>query len=262
MSLREPAQLFNARFAGADALEPVAALEGESAEDGGADADRAHCEVREAEQRGGIADVRKSGLVSGGGDRLENGLEIRRLLIGLLFVAEGGMQVRIDAGHGDAVHIGIDGENLVELVRQKAIAPHAGVDLDMRLGDGAALGGDAVERGGVILAGDGEGRVQIQQLVNFIGIRGGAEHQDLLLFIARLAQGADLADLCDGEARDTGVAADGRHFQKPEAVAVALEHGDDGGAARAFFDVFQIFAHIGALYDIGFHTKDSFPRSP
>ena len=58
-------------------------------------------------------------------------------------VAERRVQMRIDAGHVDGVHIMIDRRDLLHLLRQKAVAAHAGVDLDVRLGGHARLGREA-----------------------------------------------------------------------------------------------------------------------
>ena len=86
----------------------------------------------------------RAGLVPGFFDGLQHAVKRRRLKPRGFFAAKRGVQVRIDAGDGDAVHIGVDGDELVHVRRQKAVAPHAGVDLDMRLGDHAALERDAV----------------------------------------------------------------------------------------------------------------------
>ena len=197
--------------------------------------------------------MRKTGLKTGGGDGLEDALKDVGLLEGLLFVAEGGMQVRIDAGDGDMIHIGIDGQNFVHLLRQEAVAAHAGIDLDMRLGDSILLRGDAVEDGGVLLARDGEHGVQREQLAHLAGIGGGPEHQNFFIREAALPQGGHVGDLGHGVARDPGIPAGGGHRDQPETVAVSLEDGVNDRRSGALFDVIQIFAQLRAFHDIGLH---------
>ena len=108
---------------------------------------------------------------SGGGDGGKHRMKALCLFERLLFVAERGVQMRINAGDGNGVHVGIDGQDLVGLAREKAVAPHAGVDLEVRLRLLAALGGNAVEHGGVILTGDGEHGAEVEQAVYLV--RGG-----------------------------------------------------------------------------------------
>ena len=75
----------------------------------------------------------------------DDGAEGDHLQIGCFFIAERRMEVRVDAAKLQAVHVGIEVDELVQLAGEKAVAPHAGIDFDVRADALLALGGDAVE---------------------------------------------------------------------------------------------------------------------
>ena len=201
--------------------------------------------------------MRHTGFIARGIDGGDDAFERLGLRVGLLFVAERGVQVRIDAGDGDVVHIGVDGQELVNLGGQKAVASHAGVNFDVRVGNDVFLRGHAVEHRGVVLTGDGDDGVQVEKLTQLVARARGAEHENLFFFKARLAQRAHVRYLGDGKARDARLAADGGHGDKSQTVAVSLEHRPDGRAVGALDEIGKIFSQVGGIDKIGFHMRTS-----
>ena len=67
----------------------------------------------------------------------------------------------VDAGHMQAGHVFEDGEQLIQLVRQKAVPAHAGVDLDVYLRLDTERFRHAVQDGCVVLARDGQNRAEV-----------------------------------------------------------------------------------------------------
>ena len=161
MALRQPAQLLDGRLAFADAREAEIAAHADPPENGGTHAHAVHRVLRIFEEPGGVQHVRHAGLAAGRVQLIENALKGLGLRDRRLLAAEGGMQMGVDAGHVQTGHVAEDGQQLVELVRQKAVAAHAGVDLDVDLGLYAELLGYAVQNRRVILARDGQNRAEV-----------------------------------------------------------------------------------------------------
>ena len=155
MPLGKPAQLVDGCLERADALEIIAALEGKPAEDCRADAHGVHRVIGKTQKPGGITAVADSDVEALFLQLADDGAEADHLKIGRFFVAERAVEVRVDSAQVESVHVGIEVQELVHLAGKKAIAPHAGVDLDVRFDFLLALRGDAVEHCRVVLAGDG-----------------------------------------------------------------------------------------------------------
>ena len=92
---------------------------------------------------------------------LENALKRLGLRDSCFLIAECRVQMGVDAGHMQAGHVFEDGEQLIQLVRQKAVPAHAGVDLDVYLRLDTERFRHAVQDGCVVLARDGQNRAEV-----------------------------------------------------------------------------------------------------
>ena len=105
-----------------------------------------------------------AGLVALGLDPAQQGPERLKLGLGGRLVTKGGVKVGVDAGDGDAAHVVVYIEDLVELLGRKAVAAHPRVQLQMGLGDGAPLLGDTVERHRILIGAHRGDDPEVEQL--------------------------------------------------------------------------------------------------
>ena len=160
--------------------------------------------------------MRHAGAAALGVQLVQNALKRLGLRNRRFLIAERGMQMRINAGHVQAGHILENGQQLIQLVRQKAVPAHAGIDLDTERFR------HAVQDGCVVLARNGQNRAEVQKLRQLLRVGGRAEHQNVTILKPACAQAADLGNLRHGKVRDAGFPADRCHLDKAEAVAVTL----------------------------------------
>ena len=166
--------------------------------------------------------MRHAGVAALGVQLVENALKRLGLRNRRFLIAERGMQMRINAGHVQAGHILENGQQLIQLVRQKAVPAHTGIDLDVYLRLDTERFRHAVQDGCVVLARNGQNCAEIQKLRQLLRVGGRAEHQNVTILKPACAQAADLGNLRHGKVRDAGFPADRCHLDKAEAVAVTL----------------------------------------
>ena len=158
----------------------------------------------------------------------------------------------VDTGHGDIRDTGIYSLDVLILGGQEAVASHAGVQLEVRLGGCAELlrgGGQCRSR---LRRADGCGRVCTHHDLRLVLHRGRAHDQNELGGVAVLAQGERILRLGDGEHCDAVLTQHLRHLQHAEAVAVRLEHRDDRYTG-AVLDGLCVGSQLVRLYDKLFH---------
>ena len=166
--------------------------------------------------------MRHAGAAALGVQLVQNALKRLGLRNRRFLIAERGMQMRINAGHVQAGHILENGQQLIQLVRQKAVPAHAGIDLDVYLRLDTERFRYAVQDCRVVLARNGQNRAEVQKLRQLVRVGGRAEHQNVTILKPACAQAADLGNLRHGKVRDAGFPADRCHLDKAEAVAVTL----------------------------------------
>ena len=191
-------------------------------------------------------------LIAGGVELVQDPLEGLVLLLGGLLAAEGAVEVGEDPGDGQILHILVDGDDLVHVLRQKAVSSHSRIHADVDLRHGGALGGDPVDGDGGLIGAHGEDDAQIQQLVDLCRIRRGAQHQDRRIRPG-LPQDLGLLDLRDGKPVDAVLPQNFGKGQNADAVSVALEHRPDGHGAGKAADRLDILNERFPLDHICFH---------
>ena len=257
LALGDLPDLVHGAFGIADPPQTEPLLEAEPTEEGGADADGVHVHLGVAHEGVGIAAVGHAGLVSGCVEPLDQAVEGLKLGLGRLFVAERAVEVGKDAADHQILHILVDRDDLVRILRLEAEAAHAGIDAEMDLGHRGAGRGDAVDGNGGFVGADGQDRVEIQQLVDLGGVGGGAEHQDRRVgeLTAKLF---DLLDLGDGEPVDAVFMQELGERDHADAVAVALEHAPDRDRTGKAPDRLDVVNQRLALDHVDFHDDTSF----
>ena len=168
-----------------------------------------------------------------------------------------GVELGADARHGHIGQVAVDREDLLRLVGQEAAEAHAGVDLDVGLHHGGAGLRRAVEGHARVRRAHGAHHVQVDELLQLRPVRGGAEHQNLLLHKARPAQGGGLGGLADGEAADALLPQQPGQLHQPGPLAVAGEHRVDHGLARPLLDDADVVLYGLPLDDQRFHGPAS-----
>ena len=76
----------------------------------------------------------------------------------------------IDAAHHQILLVFIDPDGLVHLLGQEPVAAHAGIDLQVDLRHGCALGGDAAQHHGRLQGAHREDHVHVQHGVDLLGL--------------------------------------------------------------------------------------------
>ena len=183
---------------------------------------------------------------------VQGGLEQRHLGVD---IPAGGVELGIGAGNGHVGQVLVDGQQLFRLRGQKASQPHAGVHQHVGHGDGGARLRQGVQGHPGLVGADGAHHVQVQQPVQLLRVGGGPEHQNLLLHEARLSQFLGVGDLVDGEVADAVVPQQIGQLHQPGPIAVAEQHGIDGGPRRPLF-------HGGDVVLDGGFVKDELQHGP
>ena len=146
------------------------------------------------------------------------------------------MHLGIDAGDGHVGKVAVHGQDLVRLPGEKPSVAHAGVHLNVGLHHGGAGLRQAVERNAGVIGADGTYGVQVDELLQLLPVRRGAEHQDLLVHKAGLPQGGGIRGLGHGKAPDPLLTQELCHFEQAGPVGVSGEDGVNGGGARLLLD--------------------------
>ena len=193
------------------------------------------------------------GINAPGPETLQNLKEGGELGLRRAVLGEGAVEVGVDAPDPEALHA-VDGGGAIQVLRQEAVAAHAGVDLEVDLRHGGALGGDGVQHQGGLQGAHREDEPQVQHGVDLLRVLGLPEHEDGGVGEARLPQGARLPQLGDAEALDAVGRQGPGHGHGAQAVAAALEHGPDGGVPCLLQELFDILRQQLLFYDISFHA--------
>ena len=88
----------------------------------------------------------------------------------------GAAEMSINSGDGQRLHTPIDGKDLFHLVRQETVPAHAGIQFQVYLRHGGALGGHVVDGHGIRIGAHGEDHAQVQQGIDLSGIRRAPDH--------------------------------------------------------------------------------------
>ncbi len=176
------------------------------------------------------------GLEPGGVDGLHHPLELLQLGGRAPLSARCGVHLGIDAGDGHVGKVAVHGQDLVRLPGEKPSVAHAGVHLNVGLHHGGAGLRQAVERHAGVIGADGTYGVQVDELLQLLPVRRGAEHQDLLVHKASLPQGGGIRGLGHGKAPDPLLPQELCHFEQAGPVGVSGEDGVNGGGARLLLD--------------------------
>ena len=103
-------------------------------------------------------------------------LEFRKFLFCQSVVCKGAVEMRIDPADGKVLHLAVKGDHPLRFRGQKTVAPHAGVDLNMHLGNVRPLPREGIDHLCRLPRADGEDHVQIEQTVQRLAVGDGAEH--------------------------------------------------------------------------------------
>ena len=188
-------------------------------------------------------------LEAGGVDGIQHLVELLQLAAGLRIVALHAVELSVDALQGHIGQGAVGQEDLFRLVHQKAAEAHAGVHLDVGAGDGGPGLCQGVEGQAGIHGGDGAYHVQVHQVLQLLPVGGGAEHEDLLVHEAGLAQLLRLLHIAHGEAADPLRPEEPGHGNDPRSAAVAGEHPVDDCPLRTFLDDGQVVLDCGLVDD-------------
>ena len=164
--------------------------------------------------------------------------------------------MRINTGHLNAWARSIHFFNLCILIRQKAVASHARVNLNMRLCLHAAALRDFIQALRRLRRTDCRNRVRLHDLIRFIRHRGRAHDENVFLGIAPIAQALGVLRLGHGKHADAGLLQDLCHLLHAKAVAVCLEYGKYRHA-RLFLNDAGIFLELFPLNHELFHVTCS-----
>ena len=203
VALRKPTEFFHRCLTLADAGKTPISAHRHTPQDGRAYAHAVHRVFGVFQKPGGVQHMRHAGVAALGVQLVQNALKRLGLRDGCFLIAECRVQMGIDAGHMQARHVFEDRQQLIQFVRQKAVAAHAGVDLDVHLRLHAKFFCYAVQDCRVILARNGQNRAEVQQLRQLVRVGGRAEHQNVTILKPARAQTADLGKFRHGEVRDT-----------------------------------------------------------
>jgi len=257
VALGQPAHLGQRHLAVAHRFQLVVPGAAAPAQNGAAGAHGVQPGVFVVQQGKGAGGVDKPRLKPGGADGVQHLLELLQLLRGGGVVGLGGVELGVNAAQGHVGQRAVGQQQLLRLGGEESAKAQPGVHLNVGLGDGGAVLRQGVERHAGVHRGDGADHVQVQQPLQLLPVGGGAQHQDLLVHKAGLAQLFGLCHITDGEMADALVPQQLGQRDKARPAPVAGEHGVDHGAFGVLFDDGEVVLECGLLNDQLAHGKRS-----
>ncbi len=256
MALGQPADLGQGGLAVAHSFQTVVPGAAAPAQDGRARPDAVQPGAVVVEQGEGAGGVDGARLKPGGVDGVQHLVEPLQLVGALRVPHPHGVELGVDALQGHVGQGAVGQQNLLRLADQKAAKAHTRVHLDVGAGHGGPVFCQGVEGQAGVHRGDGAHHVQVHQLLQLLPVGGGAEHEDLFVLKAGLAQLLRLLHLVHGKAADALRPEELGHGDDARPSAVASEDAVDDRPCGPLFDDGQVVLDRGPLDDQLAH-KDS-----
>ena len=228
MSLRQNTQLFDCRRD--VTYRTKLGAKRDSAEDRGAKAHRITVHFRKFQEGGRVTAMDNSGFLPRSANLLYNAHKYREFLLCQFVVTERTVKMRKDAADCQMLFFTVQRYDLIGLLRQKAIASHSGINFQMHLRNIRTLRRNLIDQRSNLFGTDRQNHFQIQQTVDFLSVCNGAEHQNLILRKAVIAQNFRFPKLCHAEMMDILLCQYLRKRQNAEAIAIALNDRPDRDA--------------------------------
>ena len=186
-------------------------------------------------------------LEARGVDGIQHLVELLQLVDGLRVFGPDGVQLGVDALQRYVGQGAVGQKNLLRLAHQKAPEAHPRVQLDVGAGHGGAVLRQSVEGQPRVHRGDGAYHVQVHQTFQLLPVGGGAEHENLLVLKAGLAQLLRLLYVVHGKAADALRPQQLGHGHNARPAPVAGEHPVDDRPRRPLLDDGQVVLDRGLV---------------
>ena len=178
-----------------------------------------------------------------GADGLQYLMELLQLTDGLRVPHFHGVELGINSLQRHIRQGAVSQQNFLRLAYQKAPKPHPGVHLDMGAGHRSTVFRQCVQGQTGVYRRDCTHYIQVYQLLQFLPVGGGAEHEDLLVHKTGLPQGLSFRHVVDRETTDALCPEQLGHGHDAGTAAVAGEYPIDNRPCRPLLDYGQIVLH-------------------